>query len=415
VSDAPPAGRGTPDDAPEDGPQTDGPLGDPLLSVRELRTHFHTDEGTLKAVDGVSFDVYPGETVCLVGESGSGKTVACESLTKLVPTPPGEIVGGRILFEGGDLASLSEKQLRKYRGGRIAHVFQNPQGALDPVYTIGAQVAEAVRLHQDASQRTAHEHAVELLDRVGIPDAAERADEYPHEFSGGMKQRVVIAVALAADPDLLVADEPTTALDVTTQAGILDLLNELKDERDMAILFVTHDLGVVARMADRVIVLYAGKVMERGGVLSVFGEPAHPYTQALFRCLPSRGGMEAIGGAIPDPTDPPAGCRFHPRCPHAIEECRAGEQPALEAVGGAGGDGSVGGRNHDSGDREGESYERGTGQDSRTAHEAACVFYRDDHDASVVRDGAGLRSANQGSELGSEPEQEAERTDRGGR
>jgi peptide/nickel transport system ATP-binding protein len=329
---------------------------DPLLSVETLRTHFHTDEGTLRAVDGVSFDVHPGETVCLVGESGSGKTVACESITQLVPMPPGEIVEGGIIFDGEDLTNRSPSQLADVRGGRIAHVFQNPQGALDPVYTVGAQLVEAIQLHRDISKGGARERAIELLDRVGIPDAQSRIDEYPHEFSGGMKQRVVIAMALAGEPDLLIADEPTTALDVTIQAQILDLLTDLKIERDMAILFVTHDLGVVAEIADRVIVFYAGRVMERGSVYDVFRKPAHPYTQALFRCLPGQGEhRETISGAFPSATDPPDGCRFHPRCPHAIDECSISEQPPLEPVG-------------DSED-----------------HTAACVFYGERHDASVVR------------------------------
>jgi peptide/nickel transport system ATP-binding protein len=331
-------------------------VSDVLLSVSDLRTHFHTSEGTVRAVDGASFDVNRGETVCLVGESGSGKTVACESITKLVPTPPGEIVGGHITFDGDDLTRVPPEKLRTYRGGRIAHVFQNPQGALDPVYTVGAQLIEAIQFHEDVSERVARERGIELLDRVGIPEAASRIDEYPHEFSGGMKQRVVIAMALAAEPDLLIADEPTTALDVTTQAGILDLLNDIKAERDMAILFVTHDLGVVAEMADRVVVMYAGKVMERGGVHEVFDEPAHPYTQALFRCLPGRGDQrETIGGSFPSATNPPTGCRFHPRCPHAIEECTGGEQPPLEPA------------------------------DGDETHVAACVFYDENHDASVVR------------------------------
>ncbi|MFC3478353.1 ABC transporter ATP-binding protein [Halobacterium litoreum] len=308
---------------------------EPLLSVRDLHTQFDTDDGTVKAVDGVSFDVEPGETVCLVGESGSGKTVACESITKLIPTPPGEITGGEVRFDGEDLADLSSKQLRQYRGGRIGHVFQNPQGALDPVYTVGEQLVEAIRLHRDVSKKAARKRAVELLDRVGIGDVSERIDDYPHQFSGGMKQRVVIAMALACDPDLLIADEPTTALDVTIQAQVLRLLNELQEERGMAMVFVTHDLGVVAEIADRVVVMYAGKVMETGDVYQVFENPSHPYTKALLKCLPGRGrALETIGGSLPDPTDPPDGCRFHPRCPHAVPACEEGGQPAFEDVGG---------------------------------------------------------------------------------
>ncbi len=331
-------------------------MSEPLLSVNDLRTHFETNEGTVLAVDGVSFDVERGETVCLVGESGSGKTVACESITKLLPMPPGKLVGGRIDFDGRDLTECSPGQLLDVRGKQIAHVFQNPQGALDPVYSVGAQLVEAIRLHRDVSKRAARERGIELLDRVGIPEAMTRFDEYPHEFSGGMKQRVVIAMALCAEPDLLIADEPTTALDVTTQAGILDLLNDIKAERDMAMLFVTHDLGVVAEMADRVVVMYAGKVMERGDVHDVFETPAHPYTQALLRCLPGRGERrETIGGEFPNPIDPPTGCRFHPRCPHAVGDCIGGEHPPLEPANGS------------------------------EEQLAACVFYDDDHDTAVVQ------------------------------
>ena len=310
-------------------------MGDPLLSVRDLHIQFDTEDGTVRAVDGVSFDVEPGETVCLVGESGSGKTVACESITKLIPTPPGEITGGEVDFDGENLAALSSRELEAYRGCRIGHVFQNPQGALDPVYTVGDQLVEAIRLHRDVPKSVARERAIELLDRVGIGDVEERIDDYPHQFSGGMKQRVVIAMALACDPDLLIADEPTTALDVTIQAQVLRLLDDLQDERGMAMVFVTHDLGVVAEIADRVVVMYAGKVMETGDVYQVFENPSHPYTKALLNCLPGRGrALETIGGTLPDPTDPPEGCRFHPRCPHAEPACEEGDQPAFEDVGG---------------------------------------------------------------------------------
>ncbi|MHB9287032.1 ABC transporter ATP-binding protein [Halobacteriales archaeon Cl-PHB] len=308
-------------------------MGDPLLSVRDLRTYFDTEEGTVRAVDGVSFDVEAGETVCLVGESGSGKTVACESITKLIPTPPGEIVGGEIHFDGEDLAAKSSSALQDYRGGRIGHVFQNPLGALDPMYTVGDQVVEAIRLHRDVSRSEARERAADLLDRVGIGDVDERIDDYPHQFSGGMKQRVVVAMALACDPDLLIADEPTTALDVTIQAQVLRLLADLQAERGMGLLFVTHDLGVVAEIADRVVVMYAGKVMERGDVHDVFEHPSHPYTKALLRCLPGRGrAFETIGGSLPDPTAPPEGCRFQPRCDHAKPACKAGSHPDFETV-----------------------------------------------------------------------------------
>ena len=335
---------------------------DPLLSVRGLQVRFDTDDGTVRAVDGVDFEVRRGETVCLVGESGSGKTVACESITRLIPTTSATVEGS-IRFDGADLTTLSESALESYRGGRIGHVFQNPQDALDPVYTVGSQVVEAIRIHRDVSRGAAREQAIDLLDRVGIGDAASRFDDYPHQFSGGMKQRVVVAMALACDPDLLIADEPTTALDVTIQRQVLDLLADLQAEREMALLFVTHDLGVVADIADRVVVMYAGAVTERGDVYDVFEDPAHPYTRALMACLPGRGeGFETIGGQFPDPTDPPEGCRFHPRCPHAIEECESGTHPEFRTM-----------------DRDGDSDPETANEDSIRAHEAACVLYDDLH------------------------------------
>ncbi|ELZ91500.1 dipeptide/oligopeptide/nickel ABC transporter ATP-binding protein [Haloferax mucosum ATCC BAA-1512] len=326
----------------------------PLLSVRDLRVQFNTDEGVVRAVDGISFDVAPGETVCVVGESGSGKTVACESITKLIPMPPGEIAGGEVRFDGDDLTDASEKQLQSIRGDRIAHIFQDPQGALNPVYPVGAQIAEAVRLHSDVSKAAARDRAIDLLDRVGIPEATNRVDDYPHEFSGGMKQRVVIAMALAADPDLLIADEPTTALDVTIQSQILNLLRDLQDEFGMSIIFVTHNLGVVAEVADRVVVMYAGKVMETGSVHDVFERPSHPYTKSLLECLPGIGrSMEPIGGSLPDLTAPPEGCRFHPRCPHATADCRSGSHPEL--------------------------------LEAASDHRAACVYYGPGYDVSAIR------------------------------
>ncbi|MFB6280905.1 MAG: ABC transporter ATP-binding protein [Haloferacaceae archaeon] len=308
---------------------------DPLLRVADLTTRFRTDEGVVRAVDGVSFDVRAGETVCLVGESGSGKTVTAESITRLIERPPGEI-SGTVRFRGEDLADASERRLRELRGAEIGHVFQNPQDALNPVYTVGRQVGEVLRIHEGLSRRAARARAIDLLDRVEIPDPAATVDAYPHELSGGMKQRVLIAVALAGNPDLLIADEPTTALDVTIQAGILDLLADLQDEFGMAVLFITHDLGVVARIADRVVVLYAGKVMERGPAGAVFRDPAHPYTRALLACLPGRGETSgSIRGELPDPTDLPDGCRFAPRCPFAVEDCHGGAHPDLVGVDGA--------------------------------------------------------------------------------
>jgi peptide/nickel transport system ATP-binding protein len=333
-------------------------MADPLLSVENLHTQFDTRDGTVKAVDDVSFDVERGETVCLVGESGSGKTVTCESVTRLIPTPPGEVTDGRVVFEGDDLTRYSEAQLQDVRGNRIAHVFQNPQNALDPVYTVGSQIVETMQYHRDIGDTAARQRAIDLLERVGIPKAPTRVDDYPHEFSGGMRQRAVIAMALASDPDLLIADEPTTALDVTIEAQILDLLQELQDERDMAVLFVTHDLGVVAEIADRVVIMYAGKVMERGDVHDVFDQPSHPYTQALLDCLPGQGReLKPIGGSLADPVDPPDGCRFHPRCPHATDECRRDGQPPLQGV--------------------------------TNGQQASCIYYRSDRDASTVLDDPG--------------------------
>jgi peptide/nickel transport system ATP-binding protein len=308
---------------------------DPLLSIRDLRTVFHTDEGTVRAVDGVSFDVGRGETVCIVGESGSGKTVTGESITRLIRTPPGEITDGEVVFDGQDLTTLDDEALRGIRGERIAHVFQNPQGALNPVYTVGWQIVEAIRLHEDVDREAAESRAIDLLDRVGIPEATRRFDDYPHEFSGGMKQRVALAMALSTNPDLLIADEPTTALDVTIQNQILRLLSDLQEEFGMSILLITHDLGVVAEVADRVVVMYAGKVMEKGDVFDLFERPSHPYTRALLGCLPGRGeGVDSIGGSLPSPTDPPDGCRFHPRCAYAVDACREGDQPPETAVDG---------------------------------------------------------------------------------
>jgi peptide/nickel transport system ATP-binding protein len=307
---------------------------EPLLTVQDLKTYFDTEEGAVRAVDGVSFDVNRGETVALVGESGSGKTVTSESITKILQMPPGRIAGGSVQFDGRDLTAMSDDELREFRGNRISHIFQNPQNGLNPVYTVGRQISEAIRIHhEDVSKKEAREEAIDLLDRTGIPEASARIDDYPHEFSGGMKQRVLIAMALANNPDLLIADEPTTALDVTIQAQILRLLNDLQEEFDMSVIFITHDLAVVSQIADRVVVMYSGKVMETGTIEEVFDDPSHPYTHALMDCLPGRSGqMRRIEGRIPDPTDPPDGCRFHPRCPHAVAECKEGEQPPMHDV-----------------------------------------------------------------------------------
>ncbi|GAB7013678.1 ABC transporter ATP-binding protein [Halolamina salina] len=306
---------------------------EPLLTVEGLTTEFTTDKGTLVAVDGIDFEIPRGETVCLVGESGSGKTVASESITRIVPTPPGE-VSGSVKFDGQEVTTMSESELEEIRGGRIAHIFQNPQDALNHCYTVGWQIVEAVQTHEpDVSKQEARERAVELLNDVGVANAAARLDDYPHEFSGGQKQRVMIAMALVTNPDLLIADEPTTALDVTVQAQILNLLEDLQEEYNMSILFVTHDLGVVAGIADHVVVMYAGKVMERGTVTEIFEDPSHPYTRALLECLPGQArAAEGIPGTLPSPINPPDGCRFAPRCDYAVEECTAGEQPPEEPL-----------------------------------------------------------------------------------
>jgi len=307
----------------------------PLLEVEDLRTYFYTDRGTVRAVDGVSVSVSAGETVCLVGESGAGKSVTAESITRLIDTPPGDI-SGTIRFKGRDLTEASERELQSVRGDEIAHVFQNPGEALNPVYTAGRQVAEVLKIHTDLGKAARRERAVDLLDRVGLPNPGTVADTYPHELSGGQKQRVCLAIALAGEPDLLVVDEPTTALDVTVQAGILALLADLQSEFGMAILFVTHDLGVVAQVADEVVVLYAGKVMERGPVEKIFHGAGHPYTRALLACLPGRGGArQSIGGEPPSALDPPDGCRFAPRCAYAVGECHRGGHPDLVPVDGA--------------------------------------------------------------------------------
>ncbi|AFK17803.1 ABC transporter ATP-binding protein [Haloferax mediterranei ATCC 33500] len=296
----------------------------PILSVQNLRTSFYTDKEVIRAVDGLSFDIYRGETVGIVGESGSGKSVTARSIMGLVDSP-GRIEGGRIEFEGDDLAQKTEKEWRKIRGNGIAMVFQDPLTSLNPVYTVGNQIKEALRLHQNLSGQKATSEAVELLEAVGIPDARRRLREYPHEFSGGMRQRAVIAMALACDPEVLICDEPTTALDVTIQAQILELLDTLKEERDLGIMFITHDMGVIAEVADRVNVMYAGEVVESASVEALFENPRHPYTQGLLKSIPGRTAagerLSTIEGDVPTPNEEPTYCRFAPRCPKAFEEC----------------------------------------------------------------------------------------------
>jgi oligopeptide/dipeptide ABC transporter ATP-binding protein len=304
----------------------------PLLSVEGLETHFPTSLGTLRAVDRVSFAIDRGEVLGLVGESGCGKSVTALSIMRLVP-PPGRIATGRILLDGDDLLAMDAEAMRRVRGARIAMVFQEPMTSLNPVFSIGDQIAAAVLAHGAATRRDAWERTEAMLDLVQIPSPRQRARDYPHQLSGGLRQRAMIAMALAAGPALLIADEPTTALDVTIQAQILDLLRRLQGERAMAVLLITHDLGVVAELCHRVAVIYAGRVVELAPVASLFAEPKHPYTRALLRCLPhpSRFGqpLDSIEGAPPDVRQTAAGCRFAPRCPHAIEACRR-DEPALE-------------------------------------------------------------------------------------
>jgi peptide/nickel transport system ATP-binding protein len=304
-----------------------------LLEVKDLHTSFRTLDGVARAVDGVSFEVAEGETLGLVGESGCGKSVTALSVLRLVDRP-GQIDSGEILLRGRNLLSLSMREMRRVRGGQISMIFQEPMTSLNPVFTIGDQVAEAVRLHQKARPEEARKLTVDMLRRVGIPDPEQRANEYPHQLSGGMKQRVMIAMALVCRPALLIADEPTTALDVTIQAEILDLLADLQRDLGMAILLITHNLGIVAGMARRVLVMYAGRVAEYSPTEDLFANPRHPYTVALFKSVPRLDApraarLEAIQGQVPNPTHWPAGCRFHPRCPLAIDLCRR-EQPPLE-------------------------------------------------------------------------------------
>jgi oligopeptide/dipeptide ABC transporter ATP-binding protein len=315
---------------------------EPLLSIQNLVVRFDTDRGPLRAVDEVSFDVPEGQTVALVGESGSGKSVTALSILRLIASPPGTVERGKILLGGRDLLTLPEREMRKIRGKQVSIVFQEPMTSLNPVYTVGAQIAEVIRLHEEASRAEARARAVEMLKLVGIPSPAERADAYPHELSGGMRQRVLIAMALACRPRLLIADEPTTALDVSVQAQVLELLARRKAESQMSLLFITHDLGVVAEIANEVVVLYAGRVVESAKVEAIFADPRHPYTRGLLASAPPMGSsrradrparLDAIEGIVPDLAALPAGCRFADRCalrkskPDGYERCTTAEPP----------------------------------------------------------------------------------------
>lgn len=312
-----------------------------LLEVTNLKTHFPTRAGLVRAVDGVSFYLDGGELLGLVGESGCGKSITALSIMRLV-APPGKIVGGEIVFDGKNLLSLSDSEMRQIRGDDIAMIFQDPMTSLNPVFTVGEQIAEALRLHRKLNRKVARAAAVEAMREVAIPDPARRADDYPHQLSGGMRQRVMIAMALACDPKLLIADEPTTALDVTIQAQILELLDSLRKNRELAVLLITHDLGVVAEVADRVAVMYTGKIVEEAPVEELFARPRHPYTEGLLRSVPKltaehvakKERLETIEGVVPNPTELPPGCHFAPRCQYRMPRCEEGEIPLYDLDGG---------------------------------------------------------------------------------
>lgn len=324
----------------------------PLLRVDGLRTHVDTDRGTVRAVDGVDFALDRGETVCLVGESGSGKSLLCQTLLRIAPEPPTRIVDGSVWLEETDLLSLDERSLRDIRGNRIAYVFQNPQRSLDPVYTVGSQIEETLQIHASTPSGTTRQRAIELLRDVGIPQAHQRIDQYPHEFSGGMQQRIAIAIALAAEPDLLIADEPTTSLDTTVQARLIERLRRLTDE-GMALLLVTHDLRVAASLGDRLLMMYAGTIVERGRLEDVYNHRAHPYTQSLFASY--RGSSASEVTHTPRHDIPTGGCRFRTECSHAIDACESDGQPAFERL-----------------------------SDGSQPHDVSCVYYGDGHDESKI-------------------------------
>ncbi|MDF9745436.1 ABC transporter ATP-binding protein [Natrinema salsiterrestre] len=359
-----------------------------LLEVEDLTVQFYTDDGVVRAVDGISYEIRAGETVGLVGESGAGKSVASLALLRLIRSP-GEIVGGQIRFDGRNLLECTDRELRDLRGNDIAMVFQDADAALNPVYTVGEQIAEAVRAHGDVTDAEARDRAIALLERVGIPEPATRYADYPHEFSGGMQQRVVIAMALACDPALLVCDEPTTGLDVTVQAGILELLAELARESDTAIQLVTHDLGIVAELCDRVLVQYAGEIVERAPVEELYYDPKHPYTVGLLASIPRLGAdsdrLATVPGPTPSLVDPPTGCRFHPRCPYAEPACARRHPPLVET-----------------------DSETPAADDDPGAHLAACLEYTGD-----LEDGLDYEVLVRNETDGESHERERERTERG--
>ncbi|MDD4363762.1 MAG: ABC transporter ATP-binding protein [Atribacterota bacterium] len=306
-----------------------------LLKVNNLKTYFFTHEGTVKAVDAVSFSINQGETLGIVGESGSGKSVTALSIMRLIPKPPGEIVSGEVIFEGKNLCTLNEREMRRIRGSKISMIFQEPMTSLDPVFTIGHEIVETILLHQSLTKKEAYKKAVQMLEVVGIPDADKRMKNYPHELSGGMRQRVMIAMALSCNPALLIADEPTTALDVTIQAQILHLMNELKKEFNTSVLMITHDLGVISEMCDHVAVMYAGHIVEYTDIYTIFEKPLHPYTEGLNRSIPrmdkEKKILDTIKGVVPNLLHLPPGCPFAPRCEYAYEKCLK-EMPELIEV-----------------------------------------------------------------------------------
>ncbi len=312
--------------------------GDNLLSIRNLTTHFFTEQGVVKAVQDVSYDIARGKTLAVVGESGCGKSVTAMSVMQLIPWPPGKIVGGEIIFDGEALLEATDERMREIRGNDIAMIFQEPMTSLNPVFTVGNQIVEAVKLHQKDKADQAWDIAIDMMKKVGIADPERRVREYPHQMSGGMRQRVMIAMSLCCSPSLLIADEPTTALDVTIQAQILDLLRDLQRQNGMSIMMITHDLGVVAENADDVVVMYASRVVETGTAKNVFNNPLHPYTQGLLQSLPRLGEkkerLDVIGGNVPNPLNFPSGCKFHTRCPIGCKDtkCRTQEPPLKEVT-----------------------------------------------------------------------------------
>lgn len=306
-----------------------------LLEVKNLKTYFFTEDGVSKAVDGVSFEVYPRETLGIVGESGCGKSITARSIMRLIPDPPGRIVNGEIIFNGKDLTKLNEPEMRNIRGNCISMIFQEPMVSLNPVFTIGNQISESFITHKKIKKKKALEESIEMLKKVGIPLPEKIVNEYPHELSGGMRQRAMIAIALSCKPELLIADEPTTALDVTVQAQVLDLMKNIKEKYDMSIIMITHDLGVIAEMSNRVAVMYAGNIIEYTDTITLFSNPKHPYTKGLLKLLPKKyeknPRLEAIPGNVPSSFNFPKGCKFHPRCPFSDERCME-EEPITKEV-----------------------------------------------------------------------------------